>query len=76
MHGYVLLFNEPDRPEQANITPEAGLVIYRDLRIAYPLAKFVVGNVYFMRWLIEFSDLCQGVDVPELMGIALLRWAY
>jgi hypothetical protein len=69
---YILLFNEPDRPDQANITPENGIIIYKGLKSKYPFAKWVVGNTFYPNWLYSFKALCRA-DVtcimPEYWGL-------
>jgi hypothetical protein len=70
--GYVLLFNEPDRPEQANITPENGVIIYKEFKLKYPQAKWVVGNVWYAQWLYTFRDLCvadPSCELPAIWGL-------
>jgi hypothetical protein len=69
---YILLFNEPDRPDQANLTPETGIIIYKQFKLKYPDAKWVVGNTFYPEWLYKFRDLCL-TDVncimPEYWGL-------
>jgi hypothetical protein len=70
--GYILLFNEPDRPEQSNITPENGVAIYKQFKLKYPYAKWVVGNVWYAQWLYTFRDLCAAdpeCEVPTIWGL-------
>ena len=69
---YILLFNEPDRPDQANLTPETGIIIYKELKAKYPNAKWVVGNTFYPNWLYTFKTLCQSdadCIIPEYWGL-------
>ena len=70
--GYLLFLNEPDRPDQANKTPQEGVTLYKALKAKYPLAKFVVGNSFYPIWLVDFYNLCK-VDnnciVPDIWGV-------
>lgn len=71
-NNYVMLFNEPDRPDQANITPENALIIYKELKLKYTSAKWVVGNTFYPNWLYTFKSLCQADEdciMPEYWGI-------
>lgn len=45
-NDYVILFNEPDRPDQANLSPAIALVRYKELVQMYPRVKWVVGNTW------------------------------
>jgi hypothetical protein len=70
--SYVLLFNEPDRPDQSNILPEIAIVMYKELKAKYPLAKWVVGNTFYPNWLYTFKDLCAADPdciMPEYWGL-------
>jgi hypothetical protein len=71
-NNYVMLFNEPDRPDQSNITPENALIIYKALKLKYPSAKWVVGNTFYPNWLYKFYDLCTAdadCIIPRYWGI-------
>ena len=51
---YLLVFNEPDVPSQANLTPTEGAVRYRNVRKAVlgidPDVRFIVGGTQAWRW--------------------------
>jgi hypothetical protein len=71
-NDYVLLFNEPDRPDQANLTPETGVALYKALCLKYPQAKWVVGNVFYAVWLYTFKTLClldPSIPMPTTWGL-------
>jgi hypothetical protein len=70
--GYVLLFNEPDRAEQANISPADGLALYKIFYWKYPQVKWVVGNVFYAPWLYQFQALCTAepdIPMPAAWGL-------
>jgi hypothetical protein len=54
---YLLAFNEPDRPDQANLTPEQGARDYHDWIVTrYPGRKFVCCNSTRASWLGQMAD--------------------
>ncbi len=73
--GFVLLFNEPENPSQANIAPEIAVQKYMALYGKYPNAKWVVGNSIFwghwQNWLVAFRSICvaNGYKIPDYWGI-------
>ena len=39
--GWLLFLNEPNHPQQANMSPETAAIVYHALRLEYPLAQIV-----------------------------------
>lgn len=69
--GYLLFLNEPDRPEQANKTPEQAIILYKYYTNKYPNAKLVVGNTFGVSWNLKFKNLCasdSGCIMPSYWG--------
>lgn len=72
--SYVLVFNEPDRSDQENLTPAAAAVAYHRIRETLlshdPNIKFIVGGVSNLNTrLVE-----NGVPVNPMTGYYGLRW--
>lgn len=47
---YLLLFNEPNNPDQANLTPQEAAVIAAQAAERFPEKKLIVGNTYDGYW--------------------------
>lgn len=70
--GYLLFLNEPDRPDQANKTPEEALILYKYFTSKYPDAKMIVGNIFGIQWNLNFKSLC----LADPQCILPTRWGF
>jgi hypothetical protein len=74
---YVMILNEPDRPDQANVTPEAAVALWVTAEQAYPNRRLVSPGVMDLNWLIRFRALYLAWEghAPR-MDVLAVHWYY
>lgn len=55
--GWVIFLNEPDRPDQNDMTPAEAAAMYARVRPQLPCNRFAVGNPIDLSWLDAFLPL-------------------
>ena len=76
--GFVLAPNEPERPDQADMTPEEGKALYERIRAECPNCRIVWGNVsqelsgyeWFVDWLALFDE------PPEIAAVGIHHYYF
>lgn len=75
--GWLIFLNEPDRPDQDNLTPQAAAAMYRRVRPQLPCATFIVGNPIDLAWADRFLALVK-LRPGDVLGIHIYqdgRWS-
>lgn len=74
---YVMVLNEPDRPDQANVTPEAAVALWVKAEQSYPNRRLVSPGVMDLNWLIRFRALYLAWEghAPR-MDVLAVHWYY
>ena len=71
--GWVMVFNEPENPEQSNLTASEAVVIYGEFIQRYPQARVILGNVGLWGpvWILNFQVLLEEAGLPRPAGWGL-----